>query len=38
MKFEGEKIKVGIIVFGSVVCIKQQAKDIQVPNSMYYNF
>lgn len=38
MKFEGEKIKVGVINFGSVVSIKAKGEDIAVPNHLYYDF
>jgi hypothetical protein len=38
MKFEGEKIKVAVVSFGSVVTVKVKGQDIVIPNHLYYSF
>ena len=39
MKFEGEKVKVGVITFGSEVSVKKiKGKDVTIPSNLYYDF
>ena len=36
--FEGEKVKVAVVTFGSLVTVKHKGKDIQISNHLYYDF